>query len=93
MKKTSWLKLYYLGAIAVDLSILYVYYKGLAMLAVCLAIPALVVMFIGARLERKWVRENPEIKGDKSYRITRIVGNICGLLLAVGVWFQILLRH
>ena len=34
----------------------------------------------------KFLRENPEIKKDKTYRIAKTLGYLCGLILVVGVW-------
>ena len=39
-----------------------------------------------ARFERKFLRENPEIKKDKTYRIVKTLGYVCGIILVVGVW-------
>lgn len=51
-----------------------------------LAIPVLAASIIEAKFEWKFLRENPEIKKDKTYRIAKTLGYLCGLILVVGVW-------
>ena len=61
-------------------------YPGLTTLTLALAIPTLAVTMLEARFERKFLRENPEIKKDKTYRIVKTLGYVCGIILVVGVW-------
>ena len=84
MKIKSWLILYYLGISVVLLLLFYTHTQGLTTLA--LAIPTLAVTMLEARFERKFLRENPEIKKDKTYRIVKTLGYVCGIILVVGVW-------
>ena len=86
MKKNSWLVLYYLGASVALLLLLYTYRQGLTTLTLALAIPTLAVTMLEARFERKFLRENPEIKKDKTYRIVKTLGYVCGIILVIGVW-------
>ena len=86
MKKKSWLALYYLGISAVLLLLLYSYARGLTIFTIFLGIPTLAVAVIEARFERKFLRENPEIKKDKTYQIAKTLGYICTIILVVGVW-------
>lgn len=87
MKKKSWLVLYYLGVSAVLLLLMYSYAKGLTMFTIFLGIPTLAVVMIEARFERQFLRENPEIKKDKTYQIAKTLGYICTIILVVGVWW------
>lgn len=86
MKKKSGLILYYLGISAAFLLILYGYTKGLTRFTLCLAIPTLVAAFMGGKWERKLLQEDPEIKKDKTYRITKAWGYICGIIVVIRVW-------
>jgi len=81
MKKKFWLILYHLGGSVVLLLLLYTSLQGLTTVTLCLAIPVL-----AAKFEWKFLRENPEIKKDKTYRIAKTLGYLCGLILVVGVW-------
>ena len=60
--------------------------QGLTTVTLCLAIPVLAASIIEAKFERKFLRENPEIKKDKTYRIAKTLGYLCGLILVIGVW-------
>ena len=60
--------------------------QGLTTVTLCLAIPVLAASIIEAKFERKFLRENPEIKKDTTYRIAKTLGYLCGLILVVGVW-------
>lgn len=86
MKKKFWLILYYLGGSVVLLLLLYTSLQGLTTVTLCLAIPALAASIIEAKFEWKFLRENPEIKKDTTYRIAKTLGYLCGLILVVGVW-------
>jgi hypothetical protein len=86
MKIKSWLILYYLGISVVLLLLFYTHTQGLTTLTLALAIPTLAVTMLEARFERKFLRENPEIKKDKTYRIVKTLGYVCGIILVVGVW-------
>ncbi|WP_455902750.1 hypothetical protein [Clostridium sp.] len=86
MKIKSWLILYYLGISVVLLLLFYTHTQGLTTLTLVLAIPTLAVTMLEARFERKFLRENPEIKKDKTYRIVKTLGYVCGIILVVGVW-------
>ena len=86
MKIKSWLIAYNLGASAVLLLLLYTYLQGLTAVTLCIAIPTLVASIIEARFERKFLRENPEIKKDKTYQIAKIFGYLCVIILIVAVW-------
>ena len=79
MKIKSWLILYYLGISVVLLLLFYTHTQGLTTLT-------LAVTMLEARFERKFLRENPEIKKDKTYRIVKTLGYVCGIILVVGVW-------
>ena len=46
----------------------------------------LAASIIEAKFERKFLRENPEIKKDTTYRIAKTLEYLCGLILVVGVW-------
>lgn len=80
------LQVYYLGISAVLLLLLYSYARGLTMFTIFLGIPTLAVVMLEARFERKFLRENPEIKKDKTYRIVKTLGYACAIILVVGVW-------
>ena len=80
MKKKFWLILYHLGGSVVLLLLLYTSLQGLTTVTLCLAIPVLAASIIEAKFERKFLRENPEIKKDKT------LGYLCGLILVIGVW-------
>ena len=80
------LQVYYLGISAVLLLLLYSYARGLTMFTIFLGIPTLAVVMLEARFERKFLRENPEIKKDKTYRIVKTLGYVCAIILVVGVW-------
>ena len=69
MKKKFWLILYHLGGSVVLLLLLYTSLQGLTTVTLCLAIPVLAASIIEAKFERKFLRENPEIKKDTTYRI------------------------
>lgn len=86
MKIKSWLIVYYLGASAVLLLLLYTYLQGLTTATLCIAIPTLIAGIIEARFERKFLRENPEIKKDKTYQIAKIFGYLCAIILVVAVF-------
>ena len=86
MKKKFWLILYHLGGSVVLLLLLYTSLQGLTTVTLCLAIPVLAASIIEAKFERKFLRENPEIKKDKTYRIAKTLGYLCGLILVIGVW-------
>lgn len=86
MKKKFWLILYHLGGSVVLLLLLYTSLQGLTTVTLCLAIPVLAASIIEAKFERKFLRENPEIKKDTTYRIAKTLGYLCGLILVVGVW-------
>lgn len=86
MKKKFWLILYHLGGSVVLLLLLYTSLQGLTTMTLCLAIPVLAASIIEAKFEWKFLRENPEIKKDKTYRIAKTLGYLCGLILVVGVW-------
>ena len=79
MKKKFWLTLYNIGVSILSL-------QGLTTVTLCLAIPVLAASIIEAKFERKFLRENPEIKKDKTYRIAKTLGYLCGLILVIGVW-------
>lgn len=81
-----WLVLYHLGGSVVLLLLLYTSLQGLTTVTLCLAIPVLAASIIEAKFEWKFLRENPEIKKDKTYRIAKALGYLCGLILVVGVW-------
>ena len=68
------------------LLLLYTSLQGLTTVTLCLAIPVLAASIIEAKFERKFLRENPEIKKDKTYRIAKTLGYLCGLILVIGVW-------
>ena len=68
------------------LLLLYTSLQGLTTVTLCLAIPVLVASIMEAKFEWKFLRENPEIKKDKTYRIAKTLGYLCGLILVVGVW-------
>ena len=74
MKKKFWLILYHLGGSVVLLLLLYTSLQGLTTVTLCLAIPVLAASIIEAKFERKFLRENPEIKKDKTYRIAKTLG-------------------
>ena len=60
--------------------------QGLTTVTLCLAIPVLAASIIEAKFEWKFLRENPEIKKDTTYRIAKTLEYLCGLILVVGVW-------
>ncbi|MFQ8840413.1 MAG: hypothetical protein ACLR8P_05180 [Clostridium fessum] len=66
-----WLILYHLGGSVVLLLLLYTSLQGLTTVTLCLAIPVLVASIMEAKFEWKFLRENPEIKKDKTYRIAK----------------------
>ena len=82
MKKKFWLILYHLGGSVVLLLLLYTSLQGLTTVTLCL----LAASIIEAKFERKFLRENPEIKKDTTYRIAKTLEYLCGLILVVGVW-------
>lgn len=82
----SWLILYYLGASAVLLLLLYTYLQGLTTVTLCLGIPTLAATMIVARFEKKFLRENPEVKKDKIYRIVKMLEYVCVIIVLVVVF-------
>lgn len=86
MKKKFWLILYHLGGSVVLLLLLYTSLQGLTTVTLCLAISGIAASIIEAKFEWKFLRENPEIKKDTTYRIAKTLGYLCGLILVVGVW-------
>ena len=86
MKRKFWLILYHLGGSVVLLLLLYTSLQGLTTVTLCLAIAVLAASIIEAKFEWKFLRENPEIKKDTTYRIAKTLGYLCGLILVVGVW-------
>ena len=39
-----------------------------------------------AFIECKYLQENPEIKEDTAYRITKVLRLLCEIILIIGVW-------
>ena len=83
MKKKFWLILYHLGGSVVLLLLLYTSLQGLTTVTLCLAIPVLAAkVFIEAKFEWKFLRENPEIKkGIKPIGSQKHSDIFCGLIL------------
>lgn len=86
MKKKSELILYYLGISVALLLIAYVCAKGMTRFTLYLGIPTLAAALIGGKWERKLLRENPEIKKDKTCRVTKVLGYICAIIVVIKVW-------
>ena len=85
MKRIYWLVLCNLTAASVAFLSLYCYKQNMTMYSLILA--GLLLLEIGLRaiLEDKFLKEEPEIREQKIYRITKILRGICEMILIAGV--------
>lgn len=86
MKKKFWLTLYNIGVSILFLLSLYSYAKGMEGFSLFLALAVFGEIAARAFIERKYLHENPEIKEDMAYRITKALRLLCEVILIVGVW-------